>query len=430
MPRYQLSTEYVDQELEQSLIAAIVADPKLYLDVMSHTPVEAFVAEPEAFSRVGIAIEGDKPLPTIPEWQPSVEPLQDAQRLNTKYQCRLFADALQTGIEGLRDKVDDNPLSHIDVLVEKLTDIIQLTHEQHKQRVESVVDLWSEVSTDLHQRRKIIEETGSTVIGIESGVSPTLDELMGGLQNGLFVVASRPSLGKTSLATQLSLSSCKQGIPCLFLSFEEPKQRLAVRAVCSLSGLVAKDYFDGREDPTTLDQAFRHHQDIFSHFHIVEPYKGIAFNHIRDKAHQLVIRYKREKEHRKLLIVVDYLQLVARSMRSNPNSDFRFDVGSIANQFRTLGISDIGCPVVILSAINRASEGKPGLEHLSESDQIGYDADAVLTLSINDERDAGDGSSVDLTVTKNRWGGTGTIPLHFRKDIGRFSEVEITEDEY
>lgn len=422
MPKFKLADNYVDQSIEQSLIAAIVERPNLYLEVMSITAVDAFSVEYETFAKVGTAIEEGQELPEIPDWESSVDPLSAAKRLNELYQFRLYADALQSGIEGIQ-RSDQPPLSHIDKLEEKLTDIIQLVQEQKRQRVESVCDLWLEVSRDLHERHRIIQETGKSVIGIETGIK-SLDEMLGGLQPGLSMLVARPSVGKTSLAVQIALNACSNRVPVLFLSFEEPKNRLSVRAVCSMAELIAKDYMDGREDPAILDHAYHRYRDQLNNFYIIESYKGITLNHVRARAHQLIYRYKREHHHQRILIIVDYLQKVARSLRSSPDTDFRFDVGQIASQLRSLGLSDLGCPILLLSAQNRASGGKAGNDTISDSGQVEFDADSVLFLSVDSERDQGDGSAVDLVVTKNRWGSTGTIPLVFRKDISRFHEVE------
>lgn len=254
------------------------------------------------------------------------------------------------------------------------------------------------------------EETGGLGTSIDH-----LDRILNGgfRPGGVYILAARPSVGKSSLAMEMGLHVARHVGPVLFLSQEMPDGEVADRA---LSNLGAVD-FEGIQTGKLSDDGWSRLTGAVETAAAVPFYvddqPGLRLRDIRAKARQV----KGLK-----LLVLDYLQL---SVGDGENRSQ--EVGSISRGLKGLA-KQMGVPILVLSQLNRRVEERPGKEpemaDLRDSGEIEQDADVVLFLW--PARDWIDGVRlVGLKVGKNRQGRTGArFGLDFAGAWQRWSESE------
>jgi replicative DNA helicase len=248
-----------------------------------------------------------------------------------------------------------------------------------------------------------------------------LDQMTSGLQRtDLIIVAARPSMGKTALCLTLAQNAAtlEKAVVAVF-SLEMSKEQLVMRMLSSearvdahrfRSGYLSRDEW-GRlaEAIGTLSEA-----KIF-----IDDTAGISVLEMRAKTRRLIAEQKKLD-----LIVVDYLQLMSGSRRSESRQQ---EVSQISRELKGLA-KELGVPVVALSQLSRAPEArnppKPMMSDLRESGSIEQDADVVAFIYRDDyykpsEENAG---IAELIISKQRNGPTGTVKLAFLKEFTRFED--------
>jgi replicative DNA helicase len=295
----------------------------------------------------------------------------------------------------------------------------------------------------------------SHVTGVTTGLRD-LDRKLGGLQKSdLVVLAGRPSMGKTALATNIAYRAAerfretggKEGAAVAFFSLEMSVEQLCTRVLGEHSG-VAADKMRRGEIKT----------EDFSKFEEVKKYLKAAPIFIDDTAAlsvaSLCTRARRLKRTMPQLglIVVDYLQLL---QGSKTQQDYKrvHEVSEITRGLKALA-KDLDVPVLALSQLSRAVESRedkrPQLSDLRDSGSIEQDADVVLFVYREEYyhaqrepiRGAGESEAsfsskhhgwqehgdrirnlADVIIGKQRHGPIGTVQLHFDGAFTRFSDL-------
>ena len=255
--------------------------------------------------------------------------------------------------------------------------------------------------------------------GIPTGY-PDLDAYTGGLKPGeMFVLAARPSIGKTSIALNIirniALNKSNPKRIALF-SLEMTAEQITRRLLCTEAQIAESRFFDGsfRHDEmyklTTAISAFKN-AGIF-----IDPTGGLTIAELRAKARRLQLQEKID------MIAIDYLQLMKADSRIESRQQ---EVAEISSGIKALA-KELKIPVLVLAQLNREIEknasanAKPKLSHLRESGAIEQDADVVAFL--HRDRDEAKtatmeeqekGLDAELIVEKNRNGQTGYIKLKF-----------------
>ncbi len=256
---------------------------------------------------------------------------------------------------------------------------------------------------------------------IEPGWStriPTLDEmLVGGLRpGGLYILAARPKVGKSSFAQQVAMVMAKAGRPTLFLSQEMSADELADRAVVNAGKLDYSKLLAGKMDKEDWSRA----TDALDHMAGMQLYiddqPGLTIHDIRAKA-RLVPGLK--------VLVLDYLQLSASKLAdANRNAQ----IEEISRGLKCMA-KDRGIAVIALSQLNREVEKRankrPQLSDLRDSGAIEQDADAVMFLWPARELDGGR-RLIGLAVEANRQGRCGCVGLEFDGSVQRWGESTMS----
>ena len=253
-------------------------------------------------------------------------------------------------------------------------------------------------------------------VGIPTGYTP-LDDFTGGLKRGeMFVLAARPSIGKTSLGLNIIANVAIKGAvrrPVAFFSLEMTDSQIARRLLCSEAGIPESVFWHGTFNDNDMVKLTAAAANIRNAQLFIDPTGGLTISELRAKARRL------KNEHDIQLIVIDYLQLMHADSRVDGRQQ---EVAEISGGIKKLA-KDLDVPVLVLAQLNReidknaSPNARPKLAHLRESGAIEQDADIVTFLHRNrdDAKNIADGASTEaeLIVEKNRNGKIGTVKLNF-----------------
>jgi replicative DNA helicase len=278
----------------------------------------------------------------------------------------------------------------------------------------------------------IEKREGHQVTGLATGFAE-LDELTCGLQNGeMIVVAGRPSMGKTSFAMNIAEHiGADNDIPVVIFSLETSKQQLVERMLCSRatvdSQVVRKGFLSDEQFQALKDAA----DDMNNKPIYIDDMPGITPLELRGKARRL------RAQHGIRCIVIDYLQLMSLGTRVESRQQ---EVSDMSRYLKALA-RELEIPVVVLSQLNRAPEGRedhrPRMSDLRESGSIEQDADVVMLLHREDyyrhEDESGQNKEdnvAEIIIAKQRNGPTGTVKLNFNTQFTRFNTLSRSQEPF
>ena len=285
----------------------------------------------------------------------------------------------------------------------------------------------SNILTEAFNRIDEIHKEAGKLRGVSTGYKD-LDNKLGGLQKSdLVILASRPSMGKTSLALDIARTvATKEKIPVGIFSLEMSKDQLVDRLLCAEAGVDLWKMRTGKlsdspdnDDFPRIGQAM----GVLSEAPIyIDDTATTNIMEIRTKARRL------QMEHGLGLIVIDYLQLMEG--RSDANADNRVQViGEISRALKGIA-RELNVPVLALSQLSRAVEMSsppiPKLSHLRESGSIEQDADVVMFIYREEyyKRDSDRKNIADIIIAKHRNGPTGQVELFFDIEKASFKTLE------
>jgi replicative DNA helicase len=302
--------------------------------------------------------------------------------------------------------------------------------------------------------------TGGGLSGLTTGLE-TLNAKTGGLHGSdLVILAGRPGMGKTALATNIAFNTAARlvrdredgiadeksaGAGVAFFSLEMSADQLATRILAEQSGISSESLRMGKISQQDFRNLARAAADLESLPLYIDDTAGLTIAALRTRARRL-------KRQRGIgLVVVDYLQLLQGSGR-NSNDNRVNEISEISRGLKTLA-KELGVPVLALSQLSRAVEQRedkrPQLADLRESGSIEQDADMVwfvyreeyYVASREPKRPIdGDDAKVhdahqewardmervyglaELIIAKQRHGATGKVKMKFEAKITRFSD--------
>jgi replicative DNA helicase len=294
--------------------------------------------------------------------------------------------------------------------------------------------------------------------GISSGLRD-LDRKMGGLQKSdLIVLAGRPSMGKTSLATNIAYNIARaryrswerhpdlprdsiehEGAVVAFFSLEMSAEQLATRVLSEQAEIGSADIRRGEINEEQFTRLAMVSQEMSKAPLFIDDTGGISIAQLAARARKL----KRQKGLG--LVIVDYLQLVQGSSKSSQTNRVQ-EITEITTSLKALA-KELAVPVIALSQLSRQVENRedkrPQLSDLRESGSIEQDADVVMFVYRDEyyaERampqpgeakyvemqarlEAGRGKA-EVIIGKQRHGPVGTVMLAFEGQLTRFSDLE------
>jgi replicative DNA helicase len=291
--------------------------------------------------------------------------------------------------------------------------------------------------------------------GVTSGLID-IDKLLGGLHpSDLIVLAGRPGMGKTALATNIAFNAAyskvhsdkKDGAVVGFFSLEMSAEQLASRVISEQSNISSDQMRKGLLSAEEFDRLVVASQELHSIPIFIDDTPALSVSALRTRARRL------KRTHDLGLIVVDYLQLMSGSATSRNEGRVQ-EISEITRGLKTLA-KDLNVPVLALSQLSRAVEQRedkrPQLSDLRESGTIEQDADVVMFIfreeyylerekpiihpSEKEDRYAEKverwesrreevRNLAEVIVAKQRHGPTGTVNLRFEGQFTRFHDLD------
>jgi replicative DNA helicase len=331
---------------------------------------------------------------------------------------------------------------------------------------EGTVKSFAEATRMAVQMAEKALNTGGGLSGVTTGLD-TVNAKTGGLHHSdLVILAGRPGMGKTALATNIAFNAARRmvqdlgdgieadksaGAAVAFFSLEMSADQLATRILAEQSGISSENLRMGKISQQDFRNLARAAADLESLPLYIDDTAGLTIAALRTRARRL------KRQRGVGLIVVDYLQLLQGSGKSS-NDNRVNEISEISRGLKTLA-KELNVPVIALSQLSRAVEQRedkrPQLSDLRESGSIEQDADIVLFVYREEYYVAsrepkrpmeGDDSKVhdahaewardmervyglaELIIAKQRHGATGKVKMKFEAKITRFSDH--IEDEY
>ncbi len=292
----------------------------------------------------------------------------------------------------------------------------------------------------------------SGVVGVTTGLLD-LDKLLGGLQRSdLLILAGRPSMGKTALATNVAYNACmslykeaeEKGITAKeagsvgFFSLEMSAEQLSTRLLSSASRLNSSKIFNGRISAEEFSHLVQVSGEMSRMPFFIDDTPALSIAGLRTRARRL------KRMNNLKLLVVDYLQLVRGHSSLSQNNRVQ-EVSEITQGLKAIA-KELDIPVVALSQLSRAVEQRedkrPLLSDLRESGSIEQDADVVMFiyreeyyLSRSQPREGTPEhatwqadmdrvhSTAEVIVAKHRNGPIGSVKLRFDSNLTQFGDL-------
>lgn len=298
-------------------------------------------------------------------------------------------------------------------------------------------------------------QRGGGLSGISTGLK-SLDAKLGGMhRSDLIILAGRPSMGKTSLATNIAFSMARSyeaeessdgqrkttnGGVVAFFSLEMSSEQLATRLIADYSGISSYYIRQGKIDGAQFEDIKDAVAEINSIPLYIDDTGGISIGALTARARRLKRRFGLD------CIVVDYLQLVTGSSRTDNRVQ---EISEVTQALKALA-KELNVPVIALSQLSRQVEQrddkKPQLSDLRESGSIEQDADVVMFVYREsyylERQEPKEGTEdhiqwedemreirnqADVIIGKQRHGPIGSVKVAFDPERTKFSDLDVTD---
>src|SRR5579872_791511 len=295
--------------------------------------------------------------------------------------------------------------------------LLKLGEGQTRQQLQSPASVISEFPGGIGA----FLDPSQRISGLSTGFK-RFDEMTVGLHGGeLFILAARPSMGKTALALNIAQHVATHPSirkPVAVFSLEMSSSSLLTRLLCAAARVdqhkFRAGYLSG-DERRKLQVALA---DLTEAPLFLDDTAGVNLMDVHAKLRRM------QSEHGLSLVVIDYLQLMStRGRAENRNQE----VSALSRGLKLMA-KDLDVPFVVLSQLSRASETRPGdhkpqLSDLRDSGSIEQDADLVAFIYREEvyKKDREDIKGLaDLIIAKQRNGPIGTVPLRFLGQYTRF----------
>lgn len=425
-----------DYENETSVIGAILIEPSCYPEVSKILTADDFQYEQprDVFEVVTEMSVGGEP----------IDPVTIADRLKKRHSA--------AGKEYLVEAMEVTPtaanvIAYANLVKEASNKrkLAGLAMEIHKM----LADLSSadEIAAKVYDRLASLEKKSGTVTSadamiefmthrehidngraafIRTGYSQ-LDRLLGGgmANGGVYVVGSRPGMGKTSFGLNVTENVASAGNPCLFVSLEMTRIELTAKRIARDSGLTYSDVLMSKLGTE------HYRRMMHSMARLAELPVTITDKPIMSVA-DIALEARRIKGLK--LLCIDYFSLIKPPTKRQKRYE---EMSEISGELKMLAKS-LDIPILLLAQLNRENESRsnkrPILSDLRETGALEQDATAVMFLhregyyAHKTEDDNGhdwESEELEVIVAKNRNGKTGVVPMLWFGNSGRIHVIEM-----
>ena len=294
------------------------------------------------------------------------------------------------------------------------------------------------------------------LVGVPTGLTD-LDEKLGGLhKSDLIILAGRPSMGKTALATNIAYNAAQNILKreekssVAFFSLEMSSEQLSTRILSEQAKIRSDNIRQGKVTEEEINRYIETSRNIYNLPLFIDETPAITIATLSNRARRIKRLFGLS------LIVVDYIQLMRSNL--NKNEGRVQEISEITQGLKALA-KELAVPVLALSQLSRAVEQRddkqPQLADLRESGSIEQDADVVMFvyreeyyldksepiqkenetqenfnerfIKWQDRRSAAEGKA-EIIVSKQRHGPTGVIQVQFEAKLTRFMDLAKSEN--
>lgn len=307
--------------------------------------------------------------------------------------------------------------------------IFKVTEKKIQGTAVPLKDLLTQTFENIESRK------GSHVTGLSTGFDE-LNYQLAGLQKGeMIIIAGRPSMGKTSFALNMAEHlGVEENVPVAIFSLEMGRHQLVERFLCSRSKIDSQLVRKGMLSTEQMAELTRVGGELFEKPIFIDDTPSLTPLMVRAKCRRLKSRHDIQA------VFVDYLQLMSLS---GQNESRQQEISTISRYLKALA-RELDIPVVVLSQLNRAPEGREGhrprMSDLRESGSIEQDADVVMLLHREayyhrgesgwEDANPDKANTAEVIIAKQRNGPTGLVEMVFDGRLTRFKPKSHIADPY
>lgn len=254
----------------------------------------------------------------------------------------------------------------------------------------------------------------------------------GGLKPGsYYILAARPSMGKTTLALNIADYVCRSakdthGKSVLFISMEMKAEELLIKTMSSLTGMTTYEIENLSPDTPKWEAFANTYAEVTKDWSL---WISNPYNMTSDYLSQIVRRAVKTDDLG--LVIIDYIQLMSGKASSRGGSNRTNELSEISRSIKGLAL-EMDVPMLVLSQLNRNLEERPNkrpiLSDLRDSGALEQDADVVSFLYRPEaySKKLEHRGKAELIIAKNRMGATGSLDLKFEGQHSRFKSDTVT----
>ena len=276
---------------------------------------------------------------------------------------------------------------------------------------------------ELQERQQSFQERGPDAPAI-TGI-PThfidLDKTLNGFApSNLYILASRPAMGKTALALNIAEQICfRNHMPVGIFSLEMSAAQLLHRLICSQSEVESEKIQTGSLNGSEYQRIVSAINEMQKFTMIIDDQPGLKITDLRARARRM------KETHNIGFLAIDYLQLIYGSGNTRSQENRQIEISEISRMLKNLA-RELNIPVFCCAQLSRRVEERVGhrpmMSDLRESGSIEQDSDVVMFLLRREYYDPYDKPGMaEVIIAKNRHGPVGSVNLTYRKELAQFA---------
>ena len=279
-----------------------------------------------------------------------------------------------------------------------------------------------EIVHAVYDNLNLLAQEGERLPGIPTGLVDLDNRILGLNKGELVLIASRPGMGKTSIAMNIVMHAAKTtGKPVAVFSLEMSREQLVSRLLSGEARIDNKKLLKGNLSAEEWSKIVTAAAAVSSLNILIDDNPTLSVADMNAQCRRV---------QNLGLVVVDYLQLMQSAGGRQNSSDNRQQIVADMSRMLKIMAKELEVPVLCLSQLSRANEGRadkrPMLSDLRESGAIEQDADVVIGLYREGyyNKECEDPSVAEAIVLKNRKGETGTVFLRFLAEYTTYVSAE------
>lgn len=342
---------------------------------------------------------------------------------NIESYCKIIKEkGILRDLIGASDKIISAAYSadaEVDPIIETAEkSIFDITQENTQNGLTNIREIALDSFTDLEKKA----QNPNALTGLTTGFTD-IDRKISGLQKSdLILLAARPSMGKTALMVNIATNAALRGDASVAIfSLEMSRNQLFQRIIASTAHVDLQKVISGDLNEDEWTKIINAMPTISNLKIQIDDTAGISPLELKAKCRRMKVEKGLD------LIVIDYLQLMQMSLRSESRQQ---EISAISRNLKGIA-KELDVPVIALSQLSRAPElrtdHRPILSDLRESGAIEQDADIVMFLYRDEyytKEETEKPNIGELIIAKHRNGPTGTVELMFKKEFTKFLNLQ------